>query len=161
LQEEVENRAVNLAISTSKLTARAVITAVRVYLNRRKGLSGGKDAAAQGGRQTVKQLIGAGEGVSSIDIAATDLRGFERVARKYGIGYAVRKDPSAVPPNYLVFFRARDKDAMTAAFTEYAKKTLQRDDRPSVLEQLRSIAAAIRPVPGRAVGREKKREIIR
>lgn len=36
MQEEVESRTVNLAISTSKLTARTVVTAVRVYMLHRE-----------------------------------------------------------------------------------------------------------------------------
>ena len=32
MQEEVENKTINLAISTTKLTARTVINAVRSYL---------------------------------------------------------------------------------------------------------------------------------
>ena len=36
MQEEVEGRTVNLAISTSKLTARTIVIAVRSYMNHRK-----------------------------------------------------------------------------------------------------------------------------
>ena len=42
------------------------------------------------GKQSVKELIGQGQGVTNIDIAKTDLKGFEKVARKYGIDYAIR-----------------------------------------------------------------------
>ena len=36
MQEEVENRTVNLAISTTKLTGRALLSAFRKYLQYRK-----------------------------------------------------------------------------------------------------------------------------
>ena len=110
------------------------------------------------GKQTVKELIGQGQGVSSIDIAKTDLRGFEATARKFGIDYAIRKDASERPAKYLVFFKARDADAMTAAFNEYSQKVLRREERPSVLAQLRKFKELVAAVPGKVLHREKQRE---
>ena len=143
MQEEVESRTVNLAVTTTKLAARTVIAAGLMYLRH---------------KQSVKDLIGQNQGVSSIDIAKTDLRGFEGVARKYGVDYAIRKDRSVIPPKYLVFFKARDADALTAAFNEYSAKIMNRSRKPSVLKQLRSIAAKIAELPGRVVNRDKQRE---
>ena len=37
----------------------------------------------------------------------------------------------------LVFFKARDADALTAAFKEYTAKTDRKKERPSVLKKLR------------------------
>ena len=63
-----------------------------------------------------------------------------------------------IPPKYLVFFKARDADALTAAFNEYSAKIMNRSRKPSVLKQLRSIAAKIAELPGRVVNRDKQRE---
>ena len=158
MQEEVESRTVNLAITTTKLAARTVIAAGLLYLRKREKAKEQKASEVPTGKQSVKELIGQNQGVSSIDIAKTDLRGFEGVARKYGVDYAIRKDRSVIPPKYLVFFKARDADALTAAFNEYSAKALRRADRPSVLRQLRSIAAKIAELPGRVVDRSKQRE---
>ena len=38
MQEEVESRTVNLAISTSKLSARTIVSAVKAYLNHNNGV---------------------------------------------------------------------------------------------------------------------------
>ena len=106
MQEEVESRTVNLAISTSKLSAHTIVSAVKAYLNHRKNVKAKKEHEAEiptQGKQSVKELIGQGQGVTNIDIAQTDLKGFEKVARKYGIDYAIRKDSSVDPPHYLVF----------------------------------------------------------
>ena len=157
MQEEVESRIVNLAVTTTKLTARTVIAAGLMYLRREK-VKGQKASEIPSGKQSVKDLIGQNQGVSSIDIAKTDLRGFEGVARKYGVDYAIRKDRSVIPPKYLVFFKARDADALTAAFNEYSAKIMNRSRKPSVLKQLRSIAAKIAELPGRVVNRDKQRE---
>ncbi len=164
MQEEVESRTVNLAISTTKLSARTIVSAVHAYLNHRKGLAEKKNHNAgksPEGKQTVKELLGQGQGVSNIDIARTDLRDFEKVSRKYGIDYAVRKDFSEDPPRYLVFFKSKDMDAMKAAFNEYSLKALKKDERPSVLEQLRKFKELVASIPGKAINREKKRELDR
>jgi len=158
LQEDIESRTVNLAISTTKLSARTVISAVQLYLKHRKEVSAQKAAEVPSGRQTVQELLGQNKGVTNIDIAQTDLRGFERVARRYGIDYAIRRDATVNPPKYLVFFKAQDTDAMTAAFNEYSHRALQRSNRPSVLHQLRDIAARIATLPGRVINRDRQRE---
>ena len=121
MQEEVENRAVTLIISGSKLTGRVLKAAFQKYLARQKALKqkleAAKDVKPQG-KQTVKELIGQNAGVANIEITDKNIRSFDRVARKYGVDYAVKKDRSTSPPKYLVFFKARDADALTAAFTE-------------------------------------------
>ena len=154
MQEEVEGRTVNLAISTSKLTARTIVTAVRVYMLHRETAN----AKQSQGKQTVKDLIKQGQGVTNIDISKTDLKGFERVARKYDIDYAIRKDASVEPPKYLVFFKAKDADAMTAAFNEYSHSVLKKDRRTSVLDQIRHLKEIVAAMPGRVINREKQRE---
>ena len=159
MQEEVESRTVNLAISTSKLTARTIVSAVRGYLNHRRNVSLKKGRTADkepSGKQTVKELLGQGQGVTNLDIAQTDLKGFERVARKYGI-----EDASVDPPKYLVFFKAKDADAMEAAFKEYSQKALKKEERPSVLDQLRKFKELVASLPGKVINREKKRELDR
>jgi hypothetical protein len=66
--------------------------------------------------ETVKNDIATAE---RLHITATTLDGSSpsrdragKKARKYGVDYAVKKDRSASPPKYLVFFKARDADAL-------------------------------------------------
>jgi archaellin len=95
------------------------------------------------GKQTVKELIGQNAGVSNIEINDSNIKSFERVARKYGVDYALKKDLSGDKPKYLVFFKARDADALTAAFSEYTAKVLKKDKKPSVLSQLAKLKALV------------------
>ena len=161
MQEEVESRTVSLAISTTKLTVRGINSAVRAYLRQRKNAQPNKADEVPYGKQSVKELIGQGQGVSNIDIAKTDLKGFEATARKYGIDYAIRTDTAEKPPKYLVFFKAKDADAMTAAFNEYSRKAIRKEERPSVLKQLRKFKELVASLPGKTINREKKREVDR
>ena len=143
MQEEVENRTVNLAISTTKLTARGILRLALkglAYIRRKSQESAMKKPV---GKQTIQELIGQNQGVTNIDIAQTDLKGFEKYARKYGVDYAITKDKSVLPPKYLVFFKARDTDAMTAAFNAYSAEILTRNKRPSVLKTLHKLMDAV------------------
>lgn len=140
MQEEVENRTVSLAIRSSKLTADVLKKAITKYLAYRKEKSKAKAVMKPTGKQTVKELIGQNQGVSNIGITEKNIKGFDRVARKYGVDYAVKKDTSGEIPKYLVFFKARDADALTAAFTEFASKEKNRE-KPSVIKHLRDLKA--------------------
>ncbi len=144
MQEEVENRTVNLAISTTKLTLRNLLNLYNAWRRHQKS----KTAELPVGKQSIKKLLGQNQGVSSVPIENTDLKGFEQVARKYGVDYAVTKDKNQIPPRYTVFFKARDADALTAAFEEFTNRKLKNKEKPSVLEQLgkfKEIVAALVP----------------
>ena len=158
MQEEVENRTVNLAISTTKLTARGILRLALKGLSYIKRKSRKSAAKKPIGKQTIQQLSGQNQGVTNIDISKTDLKGFEKYARKYGVDYAITKDKSVLPPKYLVFFKARDADAMTAAFNAYSAEILAKNKRPSVLRTLHKLMDAVRDIPAKAVTRDKQRE---
>jgi hypothetical protein len=104
------------------------------------------------GKQSVKELVGQNQGVSNIEINDRNIKDFERVARKYGVDYAVKKDRTTAPPKYLVFFKARDADALTAAFDEYSRQALQKKDRSSIVQKLRSM----NPL-AKSIGKDKVR----
>lgn len=105
MQEEIENRTVNLAISTTKLTARGIIRLAAkglAYIKRKSREAALKNEKPDG-RQTIQQLIGQNQGVTNIDISQTDLKGFEKYACKYGVDYAITKDKSVFPRYFPTF----------------------------------------------------------
>ena len=109
----------------------------------------------------MKQLIGQNQGVSNIEINDPSIRDFERIARKYGVDYAVKKDRSTSPPKYLIFFKARDADALTAAFTEYTDKKVkkaEKTERPSVLAKLAQFKELLKNT---VVDRSRRKELER
>ena len=140
MQEEVENRTVTLAISTTRMTANVLKAAISKYLAYRKEKKTEKARAGPikpCGKQSVKQLVGQDQGVANIEITDKNIKDFERIARKYGIDFALKKDKTGEIPKYLVFFKARDGDALTAAFKEYTAKSDRKKERPSVIQKLR------------------------
>src|SRR5574344_489602 len=127
MQEEVENRTINLAISTTRLTARSVIAGIRKYLQHREKVKAGKGTrdTAIHGKQSVKQLLGQNQGATNVEIDKDGIRDFERLAKKYGVDFAVRKDKSVDPPRFLVFVRSKDADALDAICKEHQARALQ------------------------------------
>jgi len=65
-----------------------------------------------------------------------NIKAFESTAKKYGIDFALKKDATETPPRYLVFFKGRDADALTAAFKEFSAKKLTQDKKPSIRKAL-------------------------
>lgn len=166
MQEEVENRTLTLVVSGTKFTGRLFKAAISKYMAHRRekklNKQRGRDSpVTPKGKQTVKQLIGQNQGVSNIEINDPSIRDFERVARKYGVDYAVKKDRSASPPKYLIFFKARDADALTAAFTEYTGKKVkkaEKTERPSVLAKLAQFKELLKNT---VVDRSRRKELER
>ena len=166
MQEEVENRTLTLIVSGTKFTGRLFKAAISKYMAHRREKKLEKQRSRDSpvtptGKQTVKQLIGQNQGVSNIEINDPSIKDFERIARKYGVDYAVKKDRSASPPKYLIFFKARDADALTAAFTEYTGKKVkkaEKTERPSVLAKLAQFKELLKNT---VVDRSRRKELER
>lgn len=88
------------------------------------------------GKQSLDKLMKQNVQLSNIEITDGNIKSFERVAKKYSIDFSLKKDVTADPPRYYVFFKARDADVMTAAFKEYTGKSLNKDKKPSVRKKL-------------------------
>lgn len=86
------------------------------------------------GRQTVGQLMGHGAATNSIEVEAPAL--FDRVARKWNVDYAFYQTE---PGKYLLFFKSGQADAMTACFSEYSRKVLDKakSRQPTIPEQMK------------------------
>lgn len=157
MQEEVENRTVNLAISTTKLTGRMIVSGIRKGLNHLERKKAQKNRApAIHGKQTVKQLLGQNQGATNVEIDKTGIKDFERLAKKYGVDFAVRKDKSVDPPRYIVFVRAKDADALDAICKEHQAMAMTKGKKPSVLAQLKKFKELVAALPKKV--REKKQE---
>ena len=90
MQEEVENRTVNLAISTTRLTVRTIIAGIRKYLQHREKVKArkGREPAVHG-KQSVKKLLGQNQGAANAEVEKEGIKDFERLAKKHGVDFAV------------------------------------------------------------------------
>ena len=155
--DEVENKTVNLAISTTKLTLRTIISGIRKYLQHREKVKAkkGRDPAVHG-KQSVKKLLGQNQGAANAEIEKEGIKDFERLAKKYGVDFSVRKHKTVDPPRYFVFVRAKDADALDAICKEHQARSMTKDRKPSVLAQLSKFKNLVASVPKKI--REKKQE---
>ena len=121
------------------MSAKLLAKAMKAFLDKGKKISQPKNMNGKG-KQTVKQLNQQGFGASNIKISDKNIKAFESVARKYGVDFALTKDSTETPPKWLVFFKGRDADAITAAFKEFSAGQLKRTaEKPSVIQGLRNL----------------------
>ena len=138
MQEEVNNGAAQVVVKVGKLSGRLLKAAVAKVLKAWQEKS--DPQKLHRGKQTVKQLAAQNKGMSSIDVDKAGIRSFERVARKHG-----------GDGKYYVFFKGKDADALTAAFTEYTQKRVKQHSKPSLLAQL----AKFKELSKATIGKEK------
>ena len=125
MHEEVNQKVVSLCVRSAKMSATELEKVLKMFLD------------AQKQKKTLKELVGQNAGVTNIEVSEGNIKAFERVARKYGIDFALKKDKSCQPPKYYVFFKARDMDAMTMAFKEFVATNERKRNQPSIKKMLK------------------------
>lgn len=156
MQEEVTGKSVALIISSAKMTEQVLDRAIRAYLDRKK------QPKIYRGKQTLKQLAAQNAGLSNIEITEKNIRCFTQTAKKYHVDFALKKDVTAEQPRYLVFFKSRDADAITAAFQEFTARKLHK--KPSIRTLLAKAVEEIQKQPkvqNRELAKERNRGVER
>lgn len=147
IDEDVSWRTIALSIRTGKLSARVLAYALRAA--GRKIQKEHRAHQTPHGRQSVKKLMAHGAATNSIELTGAP-KEFDRVARKWNVDYAFYKTG---PDKYLLFFKSGQADAITACFSEYSRRVLDKakTDRVPIREQLKRAAAEIlrQPAPQR------------
>lgn len=161
MQDEVNEKVVNLCIRCSEATEEVLKQAIKKLLEEmekaeRKPVRTAAPQEAQtgeraperaqkrvqksrSGKQSLKKLKQQGKDLSSIEITDKNIRSFEKYARKYCVDYCLKKDSSSRPPHYYVFFKAADIDSVTAAFREYTGHRMRKNERKSVRRELAEV----------------------
>ena len=138
-------------MKASKLTARSLAYALRAV--GRKIAKEYRASKTPHGKQSVKKLMAHGVATNSIELSG-DTKTFDRVARKWNVDYAFYK---AGPDKYLLFFKSGQADAITACFSEYSKKVLNKSKsrRTPIRDQLKQGADQL------AKDKSRKRERVK
>ena len=136
MQEEVNDKTIALSVKTTKLTGTVLKVAMQKFLSEMAKQKQKSKVQPKQGKQTMKQLMKKNTQITNIEVTDGNIKSFERVARKYGIDFSLKKDTSEQPPKYIVFFKARDVDVMTAAFKEYTANDLKKTNKPSLRKRL-------------------------
>ena len=133
MQEEVNEKVIALSIKTGKLSAEVLQKSMKFFLSQIKKQANKRQMPH--GKQTLKQLMKQNAGVSNIEITKDNIKAFESTAKKYNIDFSLKK-VKGEQTRYLVFFKGRDADVMTAAFQEFSAKKLNREKKPSIRKAL-------------------------
>ncbi|MBO6108032.1 MAG: PcfB family protein [Eubacterium sp.] len=158
MQDEINQRVVALVVRMGskggRMTTDVLKSALRKYLrqqetkkqtkneiHRQKKIK--KAMEPKHGKQTIGELMDQNQGLSNIEITDQNIKSFERVANKYHVDFALKKDRSSDLAKYVVFFKARDVDVMTAAFKEYSAIELTKSKKPSIRQKIQLAKAMI------------------
>ena len=142
MQEEVNQRTMALSIRASKLTGKALAAAFSKVVKAAKNHH--QKALTPKGRQSVAKLMNHYGAKSSMPYVGAP-KDFDRIAKEFHVDYAFHK---VSPGHYLLFFKANQADAITAAFQKYSEKVLHKGkEKASILGQLRRFTELVRTKP--------------
>lgn len=106
MQEETTEKTISLCIKGAKVTEAVLKAALKKLvseMNQQKSSIRRRSPVTRRGKQSLKQMMKEGSQLTNIEVTDNNIKSFERVARKYGIDYSLKKDSSTSPPRYLVF----------------------------------------------------------
>lgn len=75
------------------------------------------------GKQPLKKLMKHNSSLQTVELHGKTLKLFKRIAAKYKIDFAIKKDPKS-KGIYYAFFKAKDAEVLKMAFGEFSDKSL-------------------------------------
>lgn len=110
------------------------------------------------GKQSLDKLMKQNVQLSNIEITDGNIKSFERVAKKYRLDFALKKDSSTKPPTYYVFFKGQDTEMMNLAFKKYLGVQMNKKDKPSIMKKLMHFKDAVSKGKNRERAREQQKD---
>jgi hypothetical protein len=141
--EQINDKSVALSVRCVKMTGKTLARAMRAFMKK------AREPTQKHGKQSLKSLLKQGATLADIPISGDNIGSFKRIARKYNIDFALKKDDTVNPANWVVFFKAKDDKVLESAFKEYsASNELKRGKKPSMLKRLnifKKLAKSVEP----------------
>jgi len=141
LQEYIEEKSLALSSRGVNMTGRMLAKMMQAYMRQMQRLRKGKGAKPpKQGKQSLNSLRRHGVSLADVEITGDNIGSFNRIARKHNLDFALKKDATVDPPNWVVFFKSKDDKALDSAFKEYSKSILkQKTKKPSLKERIAKI----------------------
>lgn len=164
MQEELERQTVAIVFNASKMTAQTLSNAMKKAMDLGlRELSKHKDDFKKkepSGKMSVKELMGKGGTVDMDEIKEEGIKTFQKTAAKYGVDYAVYREPLKDKQfKYYVFFQAKDARVIHTAFDEYTQKMEQRRESAKAKLEKKQEAVNKRKEKARNVEKNRHKEI--
>lgn len=157
VNREVTNKTTALVFRATGLTSDTLAKAMKAYLVHIRQSSREKEPAH--GKMKVSELVGQGQGTSSIEVTDNNIRSFAKVAKKYNVDFAIKKDKTVDPPKYMVFFKSKDTDVISQAFKEFVKVNEKQKSKVSVRQKLKTFKKTIAQNKNRERTRDKNKDM--
>ncbi len=154
INHEVTSKTVALTFRAARLSKDVLVKAFKAYLNHKNE----KTNEPTHGKMKLNDLVGQGQGATSIEVTDNNIRAFEKVAKKYNVDFAVKKDKTLDPPKYMVFFKAKDTDVLSQAFKEFVKVNEKQKTKVSVRSKMQTFMKQIAKDKNRERTRDKHRD---
>lgn len=134
MNEEINEKSLNLAVRVGQLTADELKKAIEKLLADLKNgeypgksivernKSGKKTPELKRGKMTLKQLSKHHDGLSTVELKDPNLRLLYRAMKKHNVDFAAVKDGKG---KYTLFFKGKDADSITHAFKQYTQKLVK------------------------------------
>ena len=165
MQEEIENRTINLVITTSKLSVRVLMDGLRKFMQQsgvqtrrvQTRIAKAQVKARQKAEGPVKQLVKHSNGLKRVPVQGERLKEFERVLNRYGVDFAVMKETKADNPRFLVFFKAKDEEVLNSVLADCTRRQMEKATmkRPSVLKLLEAMKEKVTAIQRKDRMKEK------
>ena len=155
INHEVATKTVALTFRAARLTKDVLAKAMRAYLESHKKHKAVEEP--KHGKMKLTELVGQGQGASSIEVTDNNIRAFEKIAKKYNVDFAVKKDKTMNPPKYMVFFKAKDTDVLSQAFKEFVKVNEKQKAKVSVRHKIKNFAKQVAQNKNRERTRDKQK----
>ena len=164
VSKEAADKSIRIAVRVSKPTLKLFMKALSTVVGKPTkavGKAVGEKIHPTKGKQSIKTLVRQGQGVSSIPLADEGLKDFQKIAKKYGVDFAVVRDREKSPPVYTVFFKAKDTDAVTRILQDYSAKQIKKPSvtKTSVLEKLKKFKEIVAAIPKKVAEKKKERSL--
>ena len=167
----MNEKTVSLCIRCGKVTAnllKAAMVKALAKMEQEKKQQGQKTNQKQSqkekedktykGKQSLDKLMKQNVQLSNIEITDGNIKSFERVAKKYRLDFALKKDSSTKPPTYYVFFKGQDTEMMNLAFKKYLGVQMNKKDKPSLMKKLMHFKDAVSKGKNRERAREQQKD---
>lgn len=157
--QDDSQKIVAVTIETAKLTVDLVKAVIQDYIENKPEPTG---------RQSVAKLSkGNPDNLKNIKVSEQNMGDFKKVAAKYGIKYAVKKDTTdPEKPKYVILFQGKDLEQVNKAFKEYSfdKTATQQQPKRFSLKRLQELNREVKAQTqsqNKDKNRDRKRENMR
>ena len=148
--EQINDKSVALSVRGVKITGNLLAKAMQAFMKK------AREPTQKHGKQSLKSLSKSGTSLADIEIDGGNIGSFKKIARKYNIDFALKKDDSKQPPNWVVFFKSKDSKALESAFKEYSKIELKhKKTKTPMLERLAKLKELAKSIVPAAKNRNK------